>query len=321
MTTPTREERVLELEVRRLRTVAESILIIDLVDPSGASLPEWKPGAHLDLVLSNGMIRQYSLCGDSTERGMYSVAVLRDPSSRGGSNHIHDTFVEGMSVEVKGPRNHFPLVESPRYLFVAGGIGITPIVPMIASAVAAGADWSLHYGGRSRGSMAFLDELDALGRDRVTIHPEDESGILDLESLLREHDPDTVVYTCGPYSLLQAIEDRTAGWPSGSVHMERFSPKVIDVPAVADSFEIELSESNKVLVVEPDKSVLQTLEEAGIEVYSSCQDGTCGTCETPVLSGIVDHRDSILGPEEQAAHDCMYVCVSRAACSRLVLEI
>ena len=234
---------------------------------------------------------------------------------------MHDALVEGAEVAVRGPRNHFALVPAPRYLFIAGGIGITPILPMIDATEAAGAAWELHYGGRSRRSMAFLESLyDAAGQ-RVTLHPQDEVGLIDLDRLLGTPQPDTLVYSCGPEPLLLAVEQRCADWPAGSLHLERFAPKDVGEPVLTGAFEVELAISALSLTVPPEKSVLQVVEEAGIHVLSSCTEGTCGTCETAVLSGEVDHRDSLLTPAEQAANDTMFVCVSRAACPKLVLEL
>lgn len=316
-----RDEAHLHLRVRRRDAAAEGVVVLELEHPFSDPLPSWNPGAHVDLRLPNGLTRQYSLCGNPADLSTYRLGVLREPSSRGGSSYIADEVVTGAEIEVRGPRNHFPLLPAESYIFVAGGIGITPLLPMIDAAQTAGVSWELHYGGRSRASMGFLREIATLPGERVRLYPQDEVGLIDLASVLAEHRPGSLVYSCGPGSLLQAIEERTVHWPDGSVHMERFEPKEFDGPASTDSFEIELSDSGTVLVVPPDKSVLQVLRDADVEVYSSCQDGTCGTCETTVLAGAVEHRDSILSAEEQAANDRMYVCVSRAACPRLVLEL
>ena len=168
-----------------------------------------RPGAHVDLVLGDAPTRQYSLCGDPADHHEYRLGILRDPDGRGSSLHVHDRLAVGDTVRVRGPRNNFPLVDSPRYLFIAGGIGITPILAMIRTAEAAGAEWRLVYGGRRRASMAFLDELARYG-DRVSIHPQDETGLLDLDSLLGTPEPDTLVYCCGPEALLAAVEQRCA---------------------------------------------------------------------------------------------------------------
>ncbi|MGY1742135.1 PDR/VanB family oxidoreductase [Blastococcus sp. SYSU D01050] len=315
------DELELTLRVDRRTTGAEGVVVLDLRDPAGADLPAWEPGAHVDLLLADGLTRQYSLCGDPADRSVWRVAVLREREGRGGSAHVHEELHEGATVGVRGPRNHFPLVESPRYLFVAGGIGITPVLPMLRAAEAAGREWELHYGGRSRRSMAFLEALEDATGERVTLHPQDEVGLIDLDRLLGTPRPDTLVYCCGPEPLLAAVEARCAAWPEGSLHVERFAPKDAGEPVRTDSFEVELASDGRVLTVPPERSVLQVLEEAGVDVLSSCTEGTCGTCETGVLAGDVDHRDSLLTPAEQAANDTMFVCVSRAAGPRLVLDL
>jgi ferredoxin-NADP reductase len=318
----THDEVDLRLRVAARTTGAEGVVVLDLRDPSGADLPAWAPGAHIDLRLSDGFVRQYSLCGNPNEPSLWRIAVLREPESRGGSEHVHTALVEGAEVHVRGPRNNFPMVEARHYLFVAGGIGITPILPMLTAAEAAGADWELHYGGRSRRSMAFLEALEDATGNRVTLHPQDEVGLIDLGKILGTPRPDTLVYCCGPEPLLNAVEQRCAGiWPAGSLHVERFSPKQLGEPVRAESFEVQLAISGMTLTVPPDKSILDVVEEAGVSVLSSCQEGTCGTCETAVLEGQAEHRDSLLTPEEQAANDTMFICVSRAASPRLVLDL
>jgi ferredoxin-NADP reductase len=317
----TADEVDLRLRVTRRRTGAEGVVVLDLADPSGADLPEWSPGAHVDLRLPGEVTRQYSLCGDPADRTTWRIGVLREPQGRGGSQHVHEALHEGAEVDVRGPRNHFELVPSPRYLFLAGGIGITPLLPMLAAAEAAGAEWELHYGGRSRRSMAFLEALEEATGTRVTLHPQDEVGLIDLDRLLGTPRPDTRVYCCGPEPLLQAVERHCADWPAGTLHLERFAPKDVGEPVLTGAFEVELATSGLTLTVPPDRSILQVVEEAGIAVLSSCQEGTCGTCETGVLEGTVDHRDSLLTPEEQGANDTMFICVSRAACPKLVLEL
>ena len=224
-------------------------------------------------------------------------------------------------LELRGPRNHFELEDSPNYLFIAGGIGITPIMAMAAQAERAGAHWTLVYGGRSRNSMAFVDQLSDLYPDHVVVHPQDEKGLIDLPSLLGTEVPDTLVYTCGPGVLLDAVTENCAGWSAGSLHLERFNAKPLDEPVLNTSFDVELSLSGKTITVNPGQSILDAVTSSGVQVLSSCNEGTCGTCETAVLAGTVDHRDSLLTKEEQDAHDTMMICVSRAACPRLVLEL
>ena len=301
-------------------TLADGVAGLTLRQPDGGPLPAWEPGAHLDLLLESGLERQYSLCGDPADRHAWRVAVLLEPGGRGGSAQVHD-LRPGARLTARGPRNHFPLVPAARYLFIAGGIGITPIVPMVAAARAAGAEWHLLYGGRRRRSMAFLGELAALG-DRVAIRPQDETGLLDLAGPLAEPRDGTAVYCCGPEPLLAAVEERCAGWPRGALHLERFAPKPLEAGREAGlDFEVELARSGLTVTVSPGTSVLQAVEEAGVAVLSSCREGTCGTCETTVLEGVPDHRDSVLTDEERGTHEFMMICVSRARGSRLVLDL
>ncbi|GIG91548.1 PDR/VanB family oxidoreductase [Plantactinospora endophytica] len=300
---------------------ADGVVVLTLRHPAGAALPSWEPGAHVDLLLRPDLVRQYSLCGDPADRTELRVAVLRETAGRGGSAYVHDELPVGATVRVRGPRNSFALLPAKRYLFIAGGIGITPIVPMLAAAEAAGADWRLVYGGRSRASMAFRTELRQRYGDRVSIQPQDETGLLDLPTLLADPDPDRLVYCCGPEPLLGAVQDNCRQWPAGTLRVERFAPKTFDEPVRRESFEVELARSGRTLTVPPDRSILQVVEEAGIPVLSSCQEGTCGTCETAVLGGTPEHRDSLLTDEEQAANDTMMICVSRSRTPKLLLDL
>jgi ferredoxin-NADP reductase len=312
-----------ELVVAERCAVAEDVVALTLTAADGEPLPSWQPGAHVDLLLGNGLERQFSLCGDPDDDRAWRVAVLREPGGRGGSAYVHDALEAGRRVRVRGPRNHFALEPAAAYLFVAGGIGITPILPMVAAAERAGAAWRLVYGGRRRASMAFLDRLAAYG-GRVDVRPQDEHGLLDLDTLLGTPAEGTLVYCCGPEPLLRAVEERCAAWPDGALHTERFAP----VPAAAGAdvpadtgFEVELAGAGTTLAVAPGTSILETLEAAGVGILSSCREGTCGTCETGVLAGEPDHRDVVLSPAERAANDVMMVCVSRSRSPKLVLDL
>ena len=313
------------LTVTRRTQEADGVVSLTLRHPDGEELPGWEPGAHIDLLLDGSRTRQYSLCGDPSRRDSWQVAVLREPDGvgRGGSAHVHAALAEGSSVRVRGPRNHFALRPADRYLFIAGGIGITPILPMLAAAEATGAEWSLLYGGRTRGSMAFLDRLAALdaGRGRVTVAPQDETGLLDLDRALAGIAPDTPVYCCGPGPLLDAVEARCGDRPPGTLRTERFTARAADPDAVSDSFELVLLDSGLTLTVAPDATVLQTVLDAGVQVLYSCTEGTCGTCETEIVEGEADHRDSVLSAEERDANETMMICVSRCRGSRLVLDL
>ncbi|WP_127131193.1 cytochrome P450 [Georgenia sp. SYP-B2076] len=317
--------REMSLTVRERREESDGVISLVLGHPDGGDLPAWRPGAHIDVHAGTdgeGRVCQYSLCSSPGQRDRWRLGVLREPASRGGSLYLHDTVQAGSSLTVSWPRNNFTFHASPRYVFVAGGIGITPIIPMIEQAEAAGAEWTLVYGGRTRASMAFLDELAAYG-DKVQVQPQDEYGLLDLAGILGEAREDTLVYSCGPEPLLQALEAAMAAWPVGSLHTERFAPKTIVLTEPDGAFEVEFAESGITATVPAGKSILQVAEESGITALSSCQEGTCGTCETRILSGRADHRDSILTPAEQEANETMMICVSRAegSCPRLVLEV
>jgi ferredoxin-NADP reductase len=298
---------------------AEGVVALTLPHPSGGRLPDWTPGAHIDLVLADGITRQYSLCGDRWDTSRYRVAVLCEPEGRGGSAFVHDRLRPGDLVQTGGPRNNFPLVPAEKYLFIAGGIGITPLLPMIGQAHLLDADWTLLCAGRSRASMAFLGELAGYG-DRVHVTARDEGSRLNLAAWLGVPRPDVKVYCCGPSRLLDALADLCAAWPRYSVHSERFVPR--DVPAARDTaFEVELRRSGTAVIVRPGVSVLEAARRAGAGVLSSCQRGVCGTCVTAVLEGLPDHRDSLLDDDERARGDCMLICVSRSATSRLVLDL
>jgi len=309
------------LEIRAKDTIADGVVSLTLAHPDAARLPDWTPGSHIDLVLPEGTTRQYSLCGDRWDPYTYRIAVLREPAGRGGSAYVHDRLAPGDLVGVGGPRNHFPLVPADRYLFIAGGIGITPLLPMIHQAELIGADWQLLYGGRSRASMAFREELSAAHGDRVHISPQDEYGLLDLAPWLDTPDPGTKVYCCGPAPLLTAVEQACAAWPSYSLRTERFNAAALPEPVHQTAFEVELRRTGRTVTVMPDTSVLHAIRQVGADVLSSCEQGTCGTCLTPVLEGTPDHRDSILADHERAANDCMLPCVSRSRGDRLVLDL
>jgi cytochrome P450/ferredoxin-NADP reductase len=309
-----------EVRVASKTAVADGVVALTLRGVDGSALPRWDAGAHVDLVIEGVATRQYSLCGSADDPETYRLGILRDPKGSGGSMYVHDVLSEGDLVRVRGPRNNFALVDSPRYLFIAGGIGITPILPMIAAAEKAGAEWHLLYGGRSRTSMAFLDELAPHG-DRVAARPQDEYGLLDLAAYLGEPRGDTKVYCCGPEPLLAAVEAQCRAWPRRTLHVERFVPKPLTEPLRREAFEVRLERSDQTFVIPPERSILDVLQEAGVAVLSSCKEGTCGTCETAVLGGEPDHRDSVLDEEDRASGDTMMICVSRAASGRLVLDL
>ncbi|WP_017934463.1 PDR/VanB family oxidoreductase [Nocardioides sp. Iso805N] len=310
-------DRLIPLRVAERRAIAVGVLELRLEHAEGRALPSWEPGAHVDLVLPDGTERQYSLCGPRADDA-WTVAVLREPAGRGGSAYVHDMLPVGTPVPARVPRQHFSFEPSRPALFIAGGIGITPLLSMIAAAEEAGTDWSLAYAGRSREAMAYLASLEEAYGERVSAYPASERR-LDLAGALAEaRHADRAVYCCGPARLIEEAERLSADAPAGSVRFERFVPKAHEQHEEV-AFEIEAG--GQVLTVAPDRSILEVCEEAGMLVLSSCREGTCGTCETPLLEGRADHRDSVLTPEEQADDRSLMICVSRALSPRLVLDL
>lgn len=319
-----RAVRTLNLRVLQRREESDGVVSLLLGHPDGGELPRWKAGAHIDLHLPGEpeqLVRQYSLCSDPEDTTAYRVGVLRADAGRGGSLAVHRTLREGAAVTVSWPRNNFRFTAARKYLFIAGGIGVTPILAMIREAERAGADWELVYGGRTRSSMAFLDEL-APYAERVTLVPQDTHGLMDLPNLLREPREDTLIYCCGPEPVLRAVETLSAHWPKGSLRLERFAAKEVEITGPEHGFEVEFAASGVSVQVGTGESILDAAERAGLPVISSCKTGTCGTCETRLLSGRAEHRDSILTADEQDANETLMICVSRAerGCPRLVLD-
>jgi ferredoxin-NADP reductase len=313
-----------DLIVRHRSAPAEGVVVLDLGHPDDEDLPRWEPGAHIDLLLEDGLTRQYSLCGDPNDSSLWRIGVLLDPNSRGGSSYVHGNLNEGATVRARGPRNHFPLVDTPHYRFIAGGIGITPIMAMVEAVQRSGGDWTLLYGGRTKASMAFADDLATRYPERVTVWPQDERGLLDLESLFKEPEDNTLVYCCGPEALLSAVEQHSSHWPAGILHIERFAAKAPTAEEAAealDQFEVVCQRSGSTFEITSDQSILEVLEEQGIPILGSCYEGVCGTCEARILEGTADHRDSVLSDAEKAAGEMMLICVSRSRTERLVLDL
>ncbi|AKJ13588.1 iron-sulfur protein [Streptomyces incarnatus] len=294
--------RALRLLVTSHETVAEGVVQLRL---EGRDLPRWEPGAHLDLVLPSGLVRQYSLCGDPEDTSSYTVATRLVAGGRGGSREVHEQVTEGMELQVRGPRNRFPLVEAESYVFVAGGIGITPLLPMLR-ALPDGAEWRLLYAGRDRASMPFLEEVEKLGGDRVTV----VEGRPDLDAL--DVGEGAAVYCCGPEGLMTAVAER---FPD--VRLERFAPRTSSDGNA--EFEVELRRSGRTVTVPADSTVLAAVRRELPDTAYSCEQGFCGTCQQRVLGGEIDHRDELLTDEERA--DSMLICVSRARSDRLVLDM
>ena len=310
----------LDVTVAHRDATARDAPVLTLVARDGGRLPAWTPGSHIDVVMPGDTVRQYSLCGDPSD-DTWRIAVLREEAGRGGSRWLADHALPGASLSVAGPRNHFEFEPSDApVLLLAAGIGVTPIAAMARESARTGRDYRVAYAGRTREAMALLDEMVEAHGDRLTVHVSDEGTRADLSAQLADVPDGTVVYACGPPRFLEAVQD-AAGERGLELRVEHFSPVELTSPVREESFEVELAMSGITVEVPPGTSILSAVEAEGVLVLSSCTEGTCGTCETPVLEGEVDHRDSILTPSERDRHDVMYVCVSRAACPRLVLDL
>lgn len=310
--------------VERVTPVAEGIVRLRLVSPDGKPLPRWTPGSHIDVECGTPELsRQYSLCGDPDEAHALEIAVLHEPDGRGGSAWVHANVKAGDRLRIRGPRNHFRLDESlTKAIFIAGGIGITPVSAMARRAKALGMDYELHYSGRSRATMAFVDELAALHGERLRVHAADEGRRNDLRTLLATPVPGAQVYACGPLRMLEALEDCCAAWPEGALRVEHFESTLATLdPSKEHAFEVELKDSGLVITVPPDQTLLTALRAANVDVQSDCEEGLCGSCEVRVIAGKVDHRDVVLTRSERDANTKMMACCSRACEGRLVLEL
>ncbi|QYB04777.1 PDR/VanB family oxidoreductase [Rhodococcus sp. USK10] len=297
------------------------VVSLELALPGGGELPRWTPGAHIDIEVGDAGVRQYSLCGDPQDRFRWRVGVLLERDGRGGSRYLHRQVAPGSTLTVSLPRNNFALDEGRTYIFVAGGIGITPILPMIAAAEDEGASWSLHYGGRTRQSMAYRDEVSVHG-SRVSVLPQDECGLLPLGDILAGGDPSAQIYCCGPEPLLAAVESALGPAESRRLHLERFRPRTVGEDSGPDrDFTVKIASTGATIRVGEDQSIVDALEDAGITVETSCREGTCASCETSVIEGEVCHRDSVLSAGEREQSASIMLCVSRARSDLLVLDL
>jgi ferredoxin-NADP reductase len=309
----------LPVRLRAMTWEADGVVSLELAAPDGTPLPCFEPGSHVDLHLPSGTMRQYSLCSDPADRSRYRVAI-RAVSGGLSSQFVHRKLRPGEMLAVSSPRNNFPLIEAKNYIFVAGGIGITPLMPMMREASARENSWTLLYCNRSDDAAPFLNEIRALGGE-ISMHSTASGTRLDVMQKLGNAQPETAVYCCGPERLMLAVEEATAGWPEGSVHFEWFAPRSRPADESSGGFEAVCQASGITVTVPPDKSLLAALNDAGIPVPCSCQQGICGTFEVRVLGGEIDHRDSILSQAEQATNETMMTCVSRARSPRLVIDI
>jgi vanillate O-demethylase ferredoxin subunit len=320
-------ERTKDADIGMLRNAR--VVLVDELAPDIRSLelvplgdnvwPAAEAGAHIDLVLPNGLVRQYSIINPG-EPDRYKIAVLRESGGRGGSAYIFDDLSEGDELRIGGPRNNFPLIDSGRPVcLIAGGIGITPLLAMAQVLARSNIPWRLYYCIRDRRQLAFGDLLEQFG-PHVDIHVDSEKGgPPDLEDFIRS-EPESDFYCCGPAPMLDAFSNATASLPADRVHLESFDP-VAGSGAADESFEIELAKTGITLVVPPDKSIMTVLEEADVAILYSCRNGQCGTCETTVLEGVPDHRDSLLTEEEREEGKTMMVCCSRAKTPKLRLDL
>ena len=315
----------MQVRIKRISFEAESINSFELVAPAGGDLVAFTAGSHIDLYLSNGMIRSYSLVNDPSERSRYVIAVNKDAASRGGSRFVHETLRAGDLITISHPRNNFVLQENTTHsILIAGGIGITPLLSMIRRLEALGRSWELFYAARTRVAAAFLDELSGLRRDvqeelHLNFDQEPTGSMLDLAAIVRNAPGDAHLYCCGPVPMLEAFEAATRDRPAEQVHVEYF--KAREKPAAEGGFEVKLARSNRTIKVGAGKTILNALLDAGIAVNYACTEGVCGTCETRVIEGMPDHRDLFLGKAEQAANNTMMICCSGSKSDTLVLDL
>lgn len=316
----------MNVQIARKQTEAQDICSLELRALPGQILPAFSAGAHIDVHLPGGLVRQYSLSNDSAEQDRYVIAVLREQASRGGSAAVHEQLQAGQQITISAPRNHFALQEGvQKHLLLAGGIGITPILAMARQLAREQAEFELHYCARSRERMAFVDEIAAASwAQQLRLHVDGETGkpALNLPALLQPVQPGVHLYVCGPKGFMDAVLEaaRAAGWPQEQLHYEFFAGEV-EHRADDASFEVEVASTGKVVRVTPEQTVVQALESIGVCVQTSCEQGVCGTCLTRIISGQPDHRDMYLTEEEQAANDQFLPCCSRAKSGRLVLDL
>jgi len=316
----------LQVRVTRKSREAVDIATFELVNVDERPLPAFSAGSHIDVHIPNGLTRQYSLCNHPGESHRYLIGVLRDASSRGGSRAMHDEVKEGDVLHISRPRNHFPLAhEATHNVLLAGGIGVTPILCMAERLAVTGASFEMHYCTRSPERTAFRERITASTfAKRVHFHFDDgaESQKLDLSRLLLPMRPGVHLYVCGPKGFMDWVlgTARAAGWPAQRLHYEFFGAELVKSEDDA-SFQVKLASSGRIIGVPKDKTVVQALAAAGVEIATSCEQGVCGTCMTRVLEGEPDHRDTYLTPEEQMANDQFTPCCSRSNSPLLVLDL
>ena len=320
----------IQVRVRQITNEAADINTFELVDPEGKDLLEFTAGSHVDVHIPGDFLRQYSLCNDPRERHRYVVGVLNDPKSTGGSRSMHENVRAGDLITISLPRNNFPVVEDAKHhLLLAGGIGVTPMMAMVERLKMMVADFTLHYCTRSEEQTAFRGRLaDLAAEGRVINHYDggDPSKGLDIAGLLKEHDDDTHLYYCGPGGFMLVTKESSAHWPSDTVHFEYFAPVAVEKPAAVDGaadagddeFQVTLSSTGQIFAIPADKSIVDVLRENGIDVDTSCEAGTCGTCKTHYLEGEPDHNDFVLTDGEQK--EWVMICCARSKTPMIVLD-
>jgi ferredoxin-NADP reductase len=313
---------LIDVQVKDIENVARDTNVYTFARPDGGKLPGYQPGAHIDIHLPNGLIRQFSLLNPDNDPDRYVVAIKLDAASRGGSRYIFDELRVGHALKVGAPRNNFPLVDNAEHVVLfAGGIGITPIWCMGQELNARSRSWEIYYSCRSRADMAFLTTLEKLGPEQVHLHFDDEAQgkFLDLAGAIAKAPANTHFYCCGPNPMLAAFEAAAAGRPKSNVHVEYFTPKA--EAATSGGFWVELARSGEEYYIPEGKKILEVLYEAGVDVDYSCELGICGECVTRVISGIPEHRDSVLSEEEQASNEKVMICCAGCKSERLVLDM
>jgi tetrachlorobenzoquinone reductase len=320
---PTAARGLIEARLSKIEDVARDTKLYTFERVDGGKLPPYKPGAHIDLHLPNGLLRQFSLTVPAADPSSYTVGVKRDENSRGGSRYIIDEMKVGDQIKISAPRNNFPLVENAEHVvLVAGGIGITPIWCMAQELAALGRSWKLYYACRSRADMAFVEALEKLDAKFRHLHFDDQAGgVLDIATAIAEAPANAHFYCCGPNPMLKAFEAAAASRPKANVHVEYFTPKDEAAAKPTGGFWVELAKSGEEYFIPEGKKVLEVLFDAGVDVDYSCELGICGACETRVISGIPIHHDSVLSEEEQATNEKVMICCCGCATERLVLDM
>jgi ferredoxin-NADP reductase len=314
---------LIDARLSKIEDVARDTKLYTFQRVDGARLPAYKPGAHIDLHLPNGLLRQFSLVVPAANPDSYTVGVKRDENSRGGSRYIVDQMKVGDQIKISAPRNNFPLVEDAAHVALfAGGIGITPIWCMAQQLAALGRSWKIYYACRSRADMAFVETLEKFDDKFRHLHFDDTAGkVLDLAAAVAETPQNAHIYCCGPNPMLKAFEAATAGRPRNLIHVEYFTPKDDAAATATGGFWVELARSGEEYFIPPGKKVLEVLFDAGVDVDYSCELGICGACETKVISGIPEHHDSVLSEEEQASNEKVMICCCGCKTERLVLDM